>query len=697
MRLASKQKKIFAALHHLAVVGVVALIVFGTYTAAAGPTGRFDRRAQALRARLATATPTDQVQITVVLREPEARGSRAERRGRVRDKQNSTLARLTRSKFTLKNRYRWLSGFSGWADAETIAMLNADPNVLRVDVDRVAYVAGSEGTALVGADTVQALGVTGSGVAIAMLDTGIDSDHPNLSASLVAEACFCDDQPGPAGCCPDGTDNQTGPGSAEDDQGHGTGTTGVIVSSSGSHLGVAPGADIVALKVLDANGTGLFSDIADALDWVIDNHETYGIKVVNLSLSDGGEYNNAAASPCSGTNTGNAIADLKTLGISVYTASGNEGHDSGISFPACVPDAISVGGVYDASFPSVNWSNPSGTTLCTDTPAPVDSFVCHSNSGALLDLLAPDYLTSTTGMGGGTAHFGGTSIASPYAAGQAALLLEAVPTLTPDEIVSWLKFFAPQVTNPDNGLSFSRTRVDVAVQFLLAVCGNGIMEVGESCDDGNTVSGDCCDSACSFEISGSSCDDLDMCTTTDTCDGAGMCVGSGALSCDDLNACTNDSCIPATGCDFAPNTAACDDSNACTNGDICSGGSCVPGAPIVCDDANLCTNDSCIPATGCDFASNTAACDDSDACTNGDVCAAGSCVSGSMLDCDDADACTADACDEVTGCSNSPIVGCSGAPLVPSFSRLGFVLLIGLLAFTSVVVIRMNPAARPGR
>ena len=697
MRLANKQQKIVAALHHLAVVGVVGLIVFGTYTAAAGPTGRFDRRAQALRARLATAAPTDEVQITVVLREPEARGSRAQRRGRVRAKQNSTLARLTRSKFTLKNRYRWLSGFSGWADAETIAMLNADPNVLRVDIDRVAYMAASEGTALVGADTVQALGVTGSGVAIAMLDTGIDSDHPNLSSSLVAEACFCDDQPGPAGCCPDGSDNQTGPGSAEDDQGHGTGTTGVIVSSSGSHLGIAPGADIVALKVLDANGTGLFSDIADALDWVIDNHETYGIKVVNLSLSDGAEYNNAAASPCSGTNTANAIADLKTLGISVYTASGNEGHDSGISFPACVPDAISVGGVYDASFPAVNWSTPGGTTLCTDTPAPVDSFVCHSNSGALLDLLAPDYLTSTTGIGGGTAHFGGTSIASPYAAGQAALLLEAVPTLTPDEIVSWLKFFAPQVTNPDNGLSFSRTRVDIAVQFLLAVCGNGTMEVGEGCDDGNTVSGDCCDSACFFETSGSSCDDVDMCTTTDTCDGAGMCVGSGALSCDDLNACTNDSCIPATGCDFAPNTDPCDDSDACTNGDICAAGSCVPGAPIVCDDTNLCTNDSCIPATGCDFAPNTAACDDSDACTDGDVCAAGSCVSGSMLDCDDADVCTADACDEVTGCSNSPIVGCSGPPLVPSFGPLGFVLLIGLLAFTSVVVIRMNPAARPGR
>jgi hypothetical protein len=123
----------------------------------------------------------------------------------------------------------------------------------------------------------------------------------------------------------------------------------------------------------------------------------------------------------------------------------------------------------------------------------------------------------------------------------------------------------------------------------------------------------------------------------------------------------------------------------------------VPGAPIVCDDTNLCTNDSCIPAMGCDFAPNTVACDDSDACTNGDVCAAGSCVSGSMLDCDDADACTADACDEVTGCSNSPIVGCSGPPLVPSFGPLGFVLLIGLLAFTSVVVIRMNPAARPDR
>lgn len=665
------------------------LLVLGTTSALAGPPDHFDRRTEALRSKLTQPIPAEGVRITVVLREPQRGRSRAERPGRVNARQSAVLARLPRDKFKMGRRYRWISGFSGWADAETIDVLNGDPDVLLVDVDRIAYMALSEGTSIVGADTVQSLGVTGSGVAVAMLDTGIDSDHPHLSSSLLAEACFCDDQGGPFGCCPNGLDVQTGSGAAEDDEGHGTGTAGVIVSSSASNKGVAPGADIVALKVLAANGSGNFSDVVDALDWIITNHATYGIKVVNLSLSDGGEYNSAAASPCTGSNTANAMAQLKALGISVFSASGNDGHDNGISFPACVPASVSVGGVYDADVGGVNWCGATcATTLCTDTTTAADTFVCHTNSGSLLDLLAPDYHTTVPALGGGTANIGGTSIASPYAAGQAALLLEADPTLTPDDIVAWLKLFAPMVTNPDNGLSFSRARVDVGVQLLLAVCGNGLIELGEDCDDGNTVSGDCCDSTCLFETSGSGCDDSDQCTTTDSCDGAGICVGTGSLACDDTNACTDDTCIPATGCDFAVNADPCDDLDACTTGDVCAGGTCTSGAPTLCDDANTCTDDLCIPASGCDFVPNTLACDDADACTDGDVCSAGSCVPGANLDCDDADPCTADGCDEVTGCFNTPIVGCPEVPLVPSFDPFGLVALVGCLGLAGFVAKR---------
>ena len=83
--------------------------------------------------------------------------------------------------------------------------------------------------------------------------------------------------------------------------------------------------------------------------------------------------------------------------------------------------------------------------------------------------------------------------ASPYAAAGAALLLEVNPALTAEDIRSLMKTNGPTVTNPDNGLAFTRTNIASAVlAAVAAVCGNGILESGEDCDDGGTVDGDCC-------------------------------------------------------------------------------------------------------------------------------------------------------------------------------------------------------------
>ena len=500
-----------------------------------------DPRTQALREALAQQIPSEGIRISVVMREPDAGISRAQRRETIRARRERVLARLNRGFFSVGHRYQWLSGFSGWADVRAIESLVLDAEVVSIDIDRIAYAALAQGRVLVGADIAEALGVTGSGVTVAVIDSGIDTDHPDLSSSLIAEACFCDDAIGAFGCCPNGKDTQTGTGAAEDDYGHGTGVCGVIVSSSVSNPGVATDASIAAIKVLGANGSGNFSDIASGLDWVISNRVTYGIKIVNLSVSDSGQYDNATVSPCTGSNTANAIVQLKGLGVSVFAASGNNGHDNGISFPACVPAAFSVGGVYDATFSSVNWG------ACSDVPAPVDSFVCHTNSGSLLDILAPSYRATIPAIGGGTQNIGGTSIASPYAVGQAALLLDADASLTPDQILSSLEIGAPLVTNPDNGLSFPRTRVDLAVAQILGVCGNGILEAGEACDDGNTIPGDCCDGICQIEAMGSSCDDADVCTDGDICVGA-ICTSGPVLDCDDLNECTADGCDEVTGC-----------------------------------------------------------------------------------------------------------------------------------------------------
>ena len=132
-----------------------------------------------------------------------------------------------------------------------------------------------------------------------------------------------------------------------------------------------------------------------------------------------------------------------------------------------------------------------------------------------------------------------------------------------------------------------------------AICGNGIQEGSEDCDDGNTNGGDCCSATCQYEVASSPCDDGDACTSPDACDGADSCTSGAPLTCDDTNSCTDDSCIPASGCVFANNTDPCDDGNACTSSDTCSSGSCQSGPPPKCDDFDPCTADSCNMVGGC--------------------------------------------------------------------------------------------------
>jgi subtilisin family serine protease len=395
----------------------------------------------------------------------------------IRSRQARVLDKLQRTGFRLTHRYEAICGFAGWADRQAIAILERDPRVETVYLDGTLRAALAEGVALVGADLVHADGFTGLGVNVAVLDTGMDTDHPDLASSLVAERCFCTAFGG-LGCCPDASSDQSGPGSAEDDAGHGTRVAGIITSDGViSAPGAAPDAGIVAVKVFDSGGAGSFSDVAAGLDWVLTNHATLGIRVVNLSLSFGGEFASPLAFPCTGTNVGTGIQALEAAGVAVFAASGNDGFDAGISFPACVAGAISVGGVYDAALGTVGWG------ICSDAATAPDVFACTSNSGAILDLVAPSWRTDTPTLGGGTTGLGGTSAASPYAAAQAALLLQAQPSLSPSEILTALAASGPNVTNPDNGLSFPRADVKNALDTLLANAdsdGDGVLDDGDA-------------------------------------------------------------------------------------------------------------------------------------------------------------------------------------------------------------------------
>ena len=158
-----------------------------------------------------------------------------------------------------------------------------------------------------------------------------------------------------------------------------------------------------------------------------------------------------------------------------------------------------------------------------------------------------------------------------------------------------------QVTGPGLPIGGVGTNLFTITGQTINVCGNGVLDAGEQCDDGNTLAGDCCSPTCKFEPLGSPCTAASVCTNN-ACNGAGAC---GFLS---FNA------IP------------CTDGNVCTVGDTCTLGACL-GTPANCDDANVCTTDFCTPpAVGCVHLANALACDDGKAATTGDSCSGGKCM-----------------------------------------------------------------------
>ena len=184
------------------------------------------------------------------------------------------------------------------------------------------------------------------------------------------------------------------------------------------------------------------------------------------------------------------------------------------------------------------------------------------------------------------------------------------------------------------------------------------------CDDGLPCTVDSCDTALGCmhvaAAAGAACDDGNLCTTGDSCQG-GACVKAGDLNCEDGLPCTTGSCSPASGCAQTPNDAACSDGNPCTTGDHCSGGACVPQGLKDCDDKVACTADSCDTATGncvhLQAPMDGAACTDGSLCTPTDACLGGVCVGSGSLNCDDGNLCTTDSCTATLGCGHTPRTG----------------------------------------
>jgi subtilisin family serine protease len=394
------------------------------------------------------------VRVLVALREPRADGRDLTRRlAEVEAAQGNVLAAIGPSDFRLSQRWDAISALAGDVSASGLAKLVADPGVLRIDVAVPIHAALAQSVPMIRADEVHSAGFTGRGVVVAVLDTGVDETHPDLSSSLIAEQCFC------TGCCPNGSSEQSGSGAARDENGHGTNVTGIITGDGKvAPTGVAPDADIVAVRVLDKNGGGDSTQLVSGFDYVLKSRPE--VKVVNLSLGSSNLFSGTCDNSASFTAAfAQAINALKARGTVTFASSLNNGSSSQIGVPACISSAIAVGAVYDSDAGTVSFG-------CTDASTRADQVPCFSNSSSKVDLLAPGAPITAAGLGGGASTFLGTSQASPHAAAAAALLLQANPGLSPDRIKSALQSTGPTVTDSKNGLSFHRIDAKAALDSV---------------------------------------------------------------------------------------------------------------------------------------------------------------------------------------------------------------------------------------
>lgn len=281
-----------------------------------------------------------------------------------------------------------------------------DPNVLEIWPDRVTYSFLDKSVYQIHADTFWNLSYNGSGIKIAILDTGVDADHPMLQGRIVLQQDF------------------TGEG-FDDVYGHGTHVAGIAAGHDENYTGVAPGAIIYNGKVLDNSGNGYLSWLINGIDWAMDpdgNPLTDdGADIISLSL--GATYSGNPEDLLNAPEV-EKVREAISKGIVVVIASGNCGSGCngfyGVTTPGITPEAITVGAVDDNN----DWAYFSSGGIVNGTVKP--------------DIVAPG-VSICSSVPTGYACYSGTSMATPHVSGAVALLLQKDNTLNPVQVKDILK------------------------------------------------------------------------------------------------------------------------------------------------------------------------------------------------------------------------------------------------------------------
>ncbi|MBI2300176.1 MAG: S8 family serine peptidase [Armatimonadetes bacterium] len=309
--------------------------------------------------------------------------------------------------------------------------------------------------------------VDGTGYAVAVLDTGCYTSHSDFpGGKIVYQHNYS-------------TENAADGNDVTDNNGHGTHVASTI-AGNGTHTGIAPGADLVILKVLPGTTTAE----ANALDWLIANHDTYNITAVNMSLGVNVNWTSVVTN-YSGIQ--GKVETLRAAGVAVAIAAGNGFYTAssaqGMDFPAIIPDSTSVGAVYDAD--TGGWSYGSGAVAnssAADRICPFSQRLSDSTGGAYrTDVFAPGAVVTAAGTSSTTASadLHGTSMATPVAAGSIVLLQQYYANLwgvlpTVDQVEGWLRDNATTANDGDDeddnvthtGADFKRLDVLAAMDAM---------------------------------------------------------------------------------------------------------------------------------------------------------------------------------------------------------------------------------------
>ncbi len=412
-----------------------------------------------------------------------ARGAWRTLRQEIAQRQLEVIGTLLPREFQSRRRFANLNSFSGEVTAEGLVQLLDDSRVKSIEPVFELQAHLRQGISLMNAPDVRT-NYRGQGMAIAIVDTGIDYTHSVLgdggfpNTKVLGGYDFGDDDPDPfAGAS------------------HGTSCAGIAagdLADVGDYIGgVAHEAKLYALKISPGiTGSASSDDMIAAWDWCVTHQyddPNHPIMVISTSFG-GGRY----LSHCDDSDTAMTMAakNANAAGITVLVSSGNDGYCESLAWPACLSNVISVGAVYDSDFGSASWcvnavscadvysSGGCSTNWAADDSTAVDKVAVYSNTAPFLDILAPSNQVYTTTIGGYVSNFGGTSAACPYAAGAVACLQSAAKHilglyLTPDEVRQILSDTGDPIT--DTKVDLTKPRINLAQAVEAITCSGQVL------------------------------------------------------------------------------------------------------------------------------------------------------------------------------------------------------------------------------